>query len=212
MYKKSLLILCVLTIIMAILIPSVAYGQGKVIVLYGDSQFSGKTTVAAKLAAKRADNGDTVITIADSWTSHHAKKNIKKEVIKPYSPNVIVLNFGLNDASRDTKGHNRNKLSTYVNNMKSAIKKAQKTGAQVIVLTPIPLDYNTRAGLWTDSDIAAYASSLAGLASSMGVTVIDAYTLFKSQPNYHLNLLADGLHFSDQGSELIADQIDAAIP
>jgi lysophospholipase L1-like esterase len=45
----------------------------------------------------------------------------------------------------------------------------------------------------------------------MGVTVIDAYTLFKSQPNY-LNLLADGLHFNDQGSELIANQIDAAIP
>ena len=97
MYKKSLLILCVLTIITAIMLPSVAFGQGKIIVLYGDSEFSGKTTVAAKLAAKRADNGDSVIAIADSWTSNHAKKNIKNEVIKPYSPNVIVLNFGLNE-------------------------------------------------------------------------------------------------------------------
>jgi lysophospholipase L1-like esterase len=211
MYKKSLLILCALTIITAILLPSVAFGQGKIIVLYGDSEFSGKTTVAAKLAAKRADNGDSVIAIADSWTSNHAKKNIKKEVIKPYSPNVIVLNFGLNDASRGAEGNNRNKLSSYIKYMKSAIKKAQKTGAQVIVLTPIPVDYNVRAGLWTDSDLAEYASNVAGLASSMGATVIDAYTLFKSQPNY-LNLLADGLHFNDQGSELIANQIDAAIP
>jgi lysophospholipase L1-like esterase len=211
MYKKSLLILCALTIIMAILIPSVASGQGKIIVIYGDSEFSSKTTVATKLAAKRADNGDTVIAVADSWTSNHAKKNIKKEVIKPYSPNVIVLNFGLNDASRDAKGRNRNKLLTYISNMKSAIKKAQKTGAQVIVLTPIPVDYNIRAGLWTDEDLAEYAGNVAGLAGSMGVTVIDAYTLFKNQPNY-INLLADGLHFSDQGSELIANQIDAAIP
>ena len=211
MYKKSLLILCALTIITAILLPSVAFGQGKTIVLYGDSEFSGKTAVAAKLAAKRADNGDTVISIAAGWTSRHAKKNIKNEVIKPYNPNVIVLNFGLNDASRDTKGHNRNKLSSYIKYMKSAIKKAQKTGALVIVLTPIPVDYNVRAGLWTDNDLSRYASEVAGLASSMGVTVIDAYTLFKSQPNY-LNLLADGLHFNDQGSELIANQIDAAIP
>ena len=211
MLRKSLVVICTLTILISILIPTIAFGQGKIIILYGDSEFSGKTTVAAKLAAKRADNGDTVIAVADSWTSHHAKKNIKNEVIKPYSPNVIVLNFGLNDASRDAKGRNRNKLSTYISNMKSAIKKAQKTGAQVIVLTPIPVDYNVRAGLWTDSDLAEYASNVAGLASSMGATVIDAYTLFKNQPNY-LTLLADGLHFNDQGSELIANQIDAAIP
>ena len=211
MLRKSLVIICTLTILISILIPTVALGQGKIIVLYGDSEFSGKTTVFAKLTAKRTDNGDTVITIADSWTSSHAKKNIKAEVIKPYSPNVIVLNFGLNDASRDAKGRNRIRLSTYISNMKSAIKKAQKTDAQVIVLTPIPVDYNVRAGLWTDSDLAGYAGNVAGLANSMGVTVIDAYTIFKNQPNY-LTLLADGLHFSDQGSELIANQIDATIP
>ena len=207
-YVKKYIFLFLIAVIIITMMPLTANAQGEVIVLYGDSMFSSDTLIPTDMVILRT--GDAVIEKGHGgWTSSSGKKHFKGEVVS-IKPTIVVIDFGINDAIRDSK-KNRVSLSQYKKNLKKIIIKSVEIGALVIVVTPGPVNYAQRGGSWRERDVNAYREAAISTASEYGAVVVDAYALLINTGNYVAYLQSDGLHYNEAGSKLIADQISLMI-
>ncbi|KAJ7361794.1 isoamyl acetate-hydrolyzing esterase [Desmophyllum pertusum] len=63
-----------------------------------------------------------------------------------------------------------------------------------------------RAMCLSDERVKCFAARCADLGKTLGVDVVDLYTLFHEQPNWE-SFLSDGLHLSKEGNRFVASQV-----
>ncbi|XP_063601893.1 isoamyl acetate-hydrolyzing esterase 1 homolog [Penaeus indicus] len=126
--------------------------------------------------------------------------------------------LGANDASAENT-QQAVPLGEYSENMKAIVRHFQNAGVKPILITPPALDgegwksYCEETGRCYAKDEALtskYAEACSGVASEMGVPCIDLHTAMINQADWQ-NLLCDGLHLSQRGSELLASLLAPAM-
>jgi lysophospholipase L1-like esterase len=93
-------------------------------------------------------------------------------------------------------------LDDYRANLVTMVEEGRARGADVVLLTrPYmgPIDNP----LWWKNRAADYAAATADVADSLGVMLVDVYSIFKGRDD----LFADESHFTDEGHRLAADVI-----
>jgi sialidase-1 len=168
-----------------------------------------------------------------SRTTREALKKYPTEVLK-YKPRLIVIQFGINDASIDVwktppATAPRVPLKEYLENMRSLITSAQKQNAKVIVMTTNPMRWAPRLrdlygkppfhleaedGLDAPS-LAHYNEALRKLVAELKVPLVDVRAAYPEYAAKHqttvAGLLADGVHPNDLGHQLVAELLVPAI-
>ena len=129
-------------------------------------------------------------------------------------PEIVFIAFGTNDAAidmdKDTPPEKyRELLGKYIDECRAA-------GAQVIVMTPPPVDdvkYLTRHDEepfkpygGPNGLVAIYAAAAREVAAERRVLCCDINAAFSAKPNY-ASLLSDGVHPTDAGYKLYAETV-----
>lgn len=131
---------------------------------------------------------------------------------------AAVVLLGSNDsilADIDPRGLT---VEEYVTNLSDILTQFMNDGLaanQLILLTPPAVSEVMfekhchemgRTPCLSDERVKLFASRCADLGKSLGVDVVDLYTLFHQQPNWE-SFLCDGLHLSKEGNRFVADQM-----
>jgi sialidase-1 len=166
-------------------------------------------------------------------TTRDALKRFEKDVLR-YTPKVIVMQFGINDAAVDVwkkppVTEPRVSLSDYIDNLRVMIAGARQANAKVILMTTNPIrwnrqmkdlygkpPYNPNAEDGFDSlHLAAYNDALRKLASELDVPLVDVRAEYPAFAKSHRTtidgLLLDGVHPNDLGHQLVADLLVPAL-
>lgn len=184
------------------------------IVAFGDSI----TASGAWFANAEKTYGITVVNKAvGGWNSTDGRNAFASALA--LKPDVLLLSFGMNDSARDMAKYVP--LETYLENMHYMIKKAQDSGARVILVIENPIgeeDYYTRH----DREVFApfggisafylqYVEAARELAQEYGLVVMDMHRIFSEDGRSLDVLLADGVHPSAQGYALYASALTDAL-
>lgn len=130
-----------------------------------------------------------------------------------YNADWVIINFGLNDAYQDDgiSGKSRIPLKNYRKNILYFIKKIEKQGGKVILLTPNPL--GSRYECFRYEQVKKYADCIRQIARKKNIELVDSWRLFYKYVAYNGlgnnidSLFTDGIHPNDTGHTLIADAI-----
>lgn len=130
-----------------------------------------------------------------------------------YNADWVIINFGLNDAYQDDgiNGKSRIPLKKYRKNILYFIKKIEKQGGKVILLTPNPL--GSRYERFRYEQVKKYADCIRQIARKKNIELVDSWRLFYKYAAYNGlgnnidSLFTDGIHPNDTGHTLIADAI-----
>jgi lysophospholipase L1-like esterase len=100
-------------------------------------------------------------------------------------------------------------LDEYKQNLRTIVKRLKKTGARLIwaSTTPMGQEY-IKQGFRFESDILAYNVAAAEIMKQEGIPINDLYTLTKANIE---KLVKDGVHFTDQGSDILAKAVANSI-
>lgn len=149
--------------------------------------------------------------------------------VRNYSPDVVIIQFGINDSAVDTAGGSpRVDLSTYTNNMTYFVQTLKNDGAQVVLMTPNPLrwtptllqyyghdPYDVDDPMGFNVTLYGYADAVRAIAASENVQLID---VFQNYVDYDQvagqsmdNLLLDGMHPNTQGQRMTGDALVSLI-
>jgi lysophospholipase L1-like esterase len=93
-------------------------------------------------------------------------------------------------------------LDDYRANLVTMVEEGRARGADVVLLTR-PYMGSIDNPLWWKNRAADYAAATADVADSLGVMLVDVYSIFKGRDD----LFADESHFTDEGHRLAADVI-----
>ncbi|MBE7058908.1 MAG: GDSL family lipase [Ruminococcaceae bacterium] len=142
--------------------------------------------------------------------TENGKTRIERDIL-PYSPDLVVVSYGLNDACKGLQ-----KLDDYRQNLKEIFKKVSSGGAEVIFLTQNAMntkkschlrgdDALTKTALMTaniqnDGVMKAYMDAAKEEANKSGVKVCDIYPMWEK-------LIANGV----DTTELLANKINHPI-
>ena len=127
---------------------------------------------------------------------------------KPWD--VIYFNCGGHDIShRNEKGYAPPPegkitvpLDEYKANLRAIVKRLQQTGANLVWATTTPMSESYLAkGHRRQHDLLAYNAAAAEIMTEAGIPIDNLYTLTKSDAE---KLLRDGVHFTTEGSEVLA--------
>ena len=129
---------------------------------------------------------------------------------------VIHFNFGLHDLKYvDSRGGlaeaGRCRLSTsidqYKENLGKLVERLKATGAKLIwaTTTPVPAGANGRRM----GDAAEYNAAATEIVNEPGITVNDLHAF--ALPRLKELQLPENVHFTQEGSEILADQVSRAI-
>jgi lysophospholipase L1-like esterase len=139
-----------------------------------------------------------------------------------YAPDLVVLNFGLNDSRIITDdsqmGKDADELETrishpgYKNNYESIIGDIQSSSAEIIILG---ISATIDTIMWEETDITGIQiekylqsnSILEDLALSYQIEYIDLWSTFNKSPGPGIYLQQDGMHPNEEGLKLISDLI-----
>jgi lysophospholipase L1-like esterase len=130
---------------------------------------------------------------------------------------VIVFNCGGHDISHRVgdayapppEGKIQVPLDEYQDNLRAIVKRLKQTGAKLIWVSTTPMSKSyLEKGHRRQSDLLAYNEAAAEIMKEAGITIDDVYTL--TRPNAE-RLLKDGVHFTPEGSEVLAKEIVTTI-
>ncbi|XP_073251541.1 isoamyl acetate-hydrolyzing esterase 1 homolog [Porites lutea] len=195
------------------------------IVLFGDSitqeSFS-KGGWGARIADYFQRKCDVLNRGFSGYTSAFNKLILPRILQCDHSPKgsvaAVVLLLGSNDsvvADLDQRGLT---VEQYITNMTDIILQFTNDGisaSKVVLLTPpaISIDMYTefckeqgREMSLSNERLKLFAEKCAELGKTLGVDVVDLYTLFHAQPNW-TSFLSDGLHLSKEGNHFVAKQV-----
>lgn len=151
----------------------------------------------------------------------------------PGSPkyDLATIWFGANDAALLDRcsGRQHVPLAEYKQNLGALVDRLQALGAQVVVITPAPVDEAARSKLNQQEDLPhgmetpertlqgaqQYADAAKEVASLRGLPSLDLWTDLQKIPDWP-SLLSDGLHFTPEGNaavyDLLMELIDNQLP
>lgn len=168
-----------------------------------------------------------------SNTTRDAKARLEADVLK-YKPRVLVIQFGLNDATVDVwrdppATEPRVSIDEYEANLRAIIASARQRGVRVILMTTNPLRWTERlkelygkppydpdsADGFDAPLLAKYNERIRSLAKELDTGFIDVHSAFNALggvPGHSLDeLLLDGMHPNDRGHTVIANLLVPAI-
>lgn len=177
------------------------------IILFGDSITAGYmdgaiTKILPELVTSDLhDLGFSQFEVIDAGipgeTSRDGLKRLDAHVLK-YDPTFVTVFWGANDVAE----HNLVPLDEYRTNLATMIEKIGKD--KVILITPPYINQQQHALDRPQARIEAYVQCVLALGKETGVPVIDLYEAMDHYPGRNEFLQADGLHFSQEGYELLA--------
>ncbi len=133
-------------------------------------------------------------------------------------PDVVVIYEGVNDVGHKYSTHTGTDIEKYERFYSAIIKKLQAKGIKVFVCTPTLLGEKKDKANPQDAEIDAYSDIIRKLAASMNCTLIDLRKIFVDyvQANNIENkglgfLTVDGIHPSELGNQLLADEMTKAL-
>lgn len=112
-------------------------------------------------------------------------------------PDTVIIMFGLNDSLSLA-------LSDYRANLRYMVKKLQRRGINVILMTP-----NATARPWMEELTGPYVRTVRRLGERLGVPVVDVHRAFKRSEDIRLLLDADEAHPNGAGHRVIYRSIKA---
>lgn len=179
------------------------------IVAYGDS-----ITAAGKWESfLRTATGANTVNMGVGGDSTHTALPRFKNVLAA-KPEIVFIAFGTNDAAIDMDKYTP--LEKYRELLGKYIDECRAAGAQVIVMTPPPVDdvkYLTRHDEepfkpygGPNGLVAIYAAAAREVAAERKVLCCDINAAFSAKPNY-ASLLSDGVHPTDAGYKLYAETV-----
>ena len=127
---------------------------------------------------------------------------------------VIHFNWGIHDVTHvnqegkiatPPEGKHQVPLDEYKRNVRTLVQRLKQTGARLIWASTTPID---NRGFRRDVDVVAYNAAAAEVMQAEGVIVNDLYALVKPRAE---KLLADGVHFTGNGSIVLAEAVAGAI-
>ncbi|WP_299664603.1 SGNH/GDSL hydrolase family protein [uncultured Polaribacter sp.] len=141
---------------------------------------------------------NAITTSIGGEQAEQGAKRFKKEVLT-YKPNVIFIDYALNDRSM---GLERAKVA-----WEKMIVEGLEYGAKVILLTPTPdlkEDINSE-----ESKLAKHSKQIRKLAKKYKVGLVDSYAIFKklSEKKPLKRYMAQNNHINQKGHQFVADAI-----
>jgi len=117
--------------------------------------------------------------------------------IAPYHPGIIIIAYGSNDAGSG--------LWNFRDNLDAIVAKSKNLGATVFINLIGPIVPPRLGG---KESYPEYNDEIRRIASKYGVHVIDVLTPLSQDPNRYLR---DGLHYSPEGSAVVAQTVFNAV-
>lgn len=132
------------------------------------------------------------------WRSDHAV-NKATELVLSQKPDVVLLDFGINDAYSDfTEAYFKKKMIELVKSVK-------KDGALVVILSPTPINTNK------SNIVKAYIPILEAIAKEQKVLYFDLHNAILKrtikEKKKLSDILPDNIHFSNEYYAWIAEEI-----
>lgn len=163
------------------------------ILVVGDSLTTGYNIATPWPSLLNVDDGVNVINFSKngemtSWGLFHLPG-----LLIEHKPDVVLIMLGTNDSARGS-------LEQAIANIKSMISQSKVAGATVYVATLPPITRKGAANLLANQRSKELSNKIAALSAANVVDVRAAFAEPKS-------LLADGVHPTQAGSQVIADQI-----
>jgi lysophospholipase L1-like esterase len=122
---------------------------------------------------------------------------------------VIHFNFGLHDAKFLSPGKQQVPPDAYENNLRELVKRLQATGAKLIWCATTPVPPGELVPPRQFDDVAVYNGIAVKVMTAYGVTINDLNAFIRPHvANYQT---PHDVHFTAEGSELLAKQVAAAI-
>lgn len=164
-------------------------------------------------------------------TTTMAAKRFAADVLA-HKPTVVVIQFGINDAAVDLwktppATESRVSLDEYENNLRFFVAQLRERNAQVILMTPNqtrwspamiekygrpPYDPEDPQGF--TRILEKYAERMRVVAKDLQVPLVDIYAVYDAE-DLRLapcrDLLPDGMHPSDKGHALVAEQLEPVL-
>jgi lysophospholipase L1-like esterase len=220
----------------ALMFPAVLLGcvadavAAPTIVAFGDSTTAprGRTEVYAALLERDLSFEGGEVRVVNAGipgnTTANAKARFEKDVVAQ-KPDVVILQFGINDAAVDVWKNPPAKsprvaLADYRQNLTEMVRTLKQRGARVILMTPNALSwtptlrkmYSQAPYLPDEADgmnvlLRDYAEAVRGIAHDEGVGLVDVFTAFQEadkQAGHKPGWLArDGMHPDDEGQRIV---------
>jgi lysophospholipase L1-like esterase len=184
-----------------------------VVVLIGDSIRLG---YAPAVAERLKDVAEVVSTKANGGDSGNVLKHLDTWAIE-HKPAVVHVNAGLHDIKSDPKtGAHQVEIRAYEANLRAILSRLERsTSARIIVATSTPVIESRRDQskpyLLREADVEAYnRAALAVVKATHAAAVDDLHALVvRLGPDRVLG--ADGVHFTKEGYEALADQVASEV-
>lgn len=122
---------------------------------------------------------------------------------------VIHFNFGLHDLKSDADGKRQVPLNEYEKNLRSIVTVLKKTGAKLIWANTTPVPEGKLNPPRSDEDVKRYNEAARAIMDEHGVQMNDLYAF--ARPRLAEIQRPVNVHFTDDGSRVLAEQVSAAI-
>jgi lysophospholipase L1-like esterase len=184
------------------------------VVCFGDSiTKAGYPTVLGKALG---DGVEVTNAGVNGNTTAQALRRMEKDVLA-HKPDVVVVFFGTNDCRlAEPKVHVP--VERYRANLQAMIDAVTKGGGRVVLCTPPPIDaeaYFTRharapfdAAGGLEKVLAGYRQAVIEVGEKNKVPVVDLNQLMSKDLSWRS---ADGVHPTEQGSDVIAGHVERAV-
>lgn len=184
---------------------TVAPGEKQRIVAFGDSitrgyQATPYTVYLQQLIDSNGCNATVINAGKGGENTINGAKRISG-VLSEYQPHYVLIMEGANDIKIGLSAQ------AVVANLSSMANQSAAAGAIPIVSAITP---NTQSGSERREIPEIYNPGIAAMAANSGIKYVDTYNAVAG-PNWDSNNI-DGIHLSNQGARLVAQQYFAAIP
>lgn len=115
---------------------------------------------------------EPVAAVQGGTTSKVASEFFAEKVL-PQKPDLVLIAFGLNDASSSIGGKPRVSVSEYKEGIRGVIQKAREAGSEIMLVTPMQPSPFLKSGI--AGRITAYRDALIALASEENTACADVY-------------------------------------
>jgi lysophospholipase L1-like esterase len=174
------------------------------VLLIGDSISIGYTPATRKLLAGKA-NVHRIPT--NGGPTDNGTKNIK-QWLGDGKWDVIHFNFGLHDIKLGS-GKHQVPMDAYEKNLRELVKAMKATGAKLIWASTTPVPEGKTNPPRKNADVIEYNNAAKKIMDENGVATNDLYAF--ALPQLEKIQRPVNVHFSDKGSEVLAEQVAAAI-
>ncbi len=172
------------------------------VLLFGDSLLKNLSKEPLSKLEAAVPGADTYNCSTSGWNTEDALK--KADYICQLKPDVVVLNYGTNDAAP----WKRVLLDNYLSNIEKLIIKF--SGSRIIYFLPPPLTklgsndlHDKRA-----ENVDMYAQAAKELLKKKKIEYIDSQRVFgsllKEKKEYHID---DGIHFNELGNTTLVNEL-----